>query len=574
MGVTNKWLNPYQRSYQQIKKRLIESLIQIKDSNGNTLVTDYSEGNVLIIILSLFAAIAEVLHYYIDNMARESFLSTARRYESVRKHGKLVDYHAKGATAAHVNVTLLRSATSDSVGTQLTISSSTQFTDNNGNSWYPAYDVVWYSNVSSVTVPLIQHESYTVSELVNSTIPTGDDQTITLSSFGNGKYYENGTMTLTIGGTSWVLVETFAYSSSSDNHFMVEMDDDFNPVITFGDGIFGAKPTGGSTITAATCYVTAGSQGNIEASSITTVPSEISSSIDDVEVSNTQPASGGSNYETYDMLKEHIPLSVKTLGVAITKDDFVSLAKLVPGIGKAKADYECGRKLTIYVSGDTNVAVADSKVQEVLTTLKQKAPLTTWLSVKSAGTVEIMLEMDVTGNKSYKTSEIQSAVLQALYDAYNAQTSDIGGEVRVSDIYALIDNLPCVNYLHITKFYTKPWPTTLYGNKSLILGQFSLSEANGSMTYFINFTSSTTFTVRPIKNGSTSFSCTVGGTNEISDLTNGFVFSLPVQDNGYAAGYRYQITISEPNMDYEDPGFNVPVFQSSSQLVLTVNETL
>lgn len=59
MGITNKWLNPYQRSYQQIKAKLIESLTNIKDKDGNVLVTDYSEGNILIIILSLFAAIAK-----------------------------------------------------------------------------------------------------------------------------------------------------------------------------------------------------------------------------------------------------------------------------------------------------------------------------------------------------------------------------------------------------------------------------------------------------------------------------------------------------------------------------------
>lgn len=53
MGITNKWLNPYQRSYQQIKAKLIESLMGIKDREGNVLITDYSEGNILIIILSL-----------------------------------------------------------------------------------------------------------------------------------------------------------------------------------------------------------------------------------------------------------------------------------------------------------------------------------------------------------------------------------------------------------------------------------------------------------------------------------------------------------------------------------------
>lgn len=572
MGITNQWLNPLQRSYQQIKQKLIESLTGIKGPDGTTLVTDYTEGNILIIILSLFAAIAEVLHFYIDNAARESFLATARKYESVKRLGALVDYHPSGAIAAHVNVTLIRQATGGSIGTQFTITTSTSFTDSSGNTWYPAYDVVWHSNVSTVDIPVIQHEPYTLSSLVNQTIPSGGRPVIYINGLPGGKYYEAGTMELSIGGSSWTLVDTFAYSKPSDKHFMVDIDESLNPYIHFGDGVFGAIPSAGATISSAKCYITSGSKGNVDASSITTVPANISATVSNVQASNRQPASGGSDYESMAMMKERIPLSVKTMGVAITKEDFVNLAKLVPGIGKAKADYECGRKLTVYVSGLTNVAVADSKVNEVLNELKQKAPLTTWLNVKSAGTVEIILEMEVTGKKSYKKTEIQQSVLQALYDKYNAQNSDIGGDVRLSDIYALIDNLPQVDYLHITKFYTKPWPITLYGNKSLIIGQFSLSEAKGSMSYYIAFQSSTSFTVRAVKNGNQVFNCTVGGTNSIIDTANGFQFTLPVQDNGYAAGYKYQITVSEPNHDYEDPGFNVPVFQSASQLTLTVNE--
>lgn len=574
MGIYNQWLNPYQRSYQQIKKKLVESLMGINGPDGRTLVTDYSEGNILIIILSLFAAIAEVLHYYIDNTARESFMVSARRYESVVKHGKLVDYRPTGATAANVNFTIIRPVTSSSIGTQLTISANMVFTDNNGNSWYPAYDVIWPSNVSTIVIPLIQHEPYTVAGIINSTVPSGGRPVIHLGTMPDGKYYETGTMELVIGGESWVLVDTFAYSKPTDKHFMVEVGEDFNPKIIFGDGVFGAIPSAGATITNAKCYLTRGGNGNISVNGINSVPSAISGQISGTSGSNLLPASGGSSYETFDLMKERIPISVKTLGVAITKDDFEHLARLVPGIAKAKADYECGRKLTIYVSGLTNVTVSDGKIQEVLTTLKQKAPLTTWLNVKSAGIVQIMLEMDVTGKKSYKKTEIQSSITQALYDAYNAQTSDIGGKVRLSDIYALIDNLPQVDYLHITKFYTKPWPVTLYGNRALIIGQFSLFKATGSMTYYIQFSDSTNFTVRPVLNGNQVFNCTVGGANSIVDLANGFEFSLPISDNGYQSGYRYQITISEPNHDYEDPGFNVPVFQSADQLILTVNETL
>lgn len=571
MGITNKWLNPYQRSYQQIKAKLVESLMGLKDKDGQKLITDYSEGNILIIILSLFAAIAEVLHYYVDNMARETFLSTARRYDSVVKHGALVDYHARAAIAATVDVILSRSITGNSIGAKLTIPQGTLFTDQSGNSWLSARDVTWYSNVTTCKVPIIQHEKYTTSALNNMVIPTGDRVQLNLGTLPNGKYYEHGSMSLQIGGESWVLVETFAKSKPTDKHFIVSVDESLNPYIMFGDGTFGKKPAAGAKITNVVFYLTNGSQGNVKSNTITSVPSVISSSITDATVSNAYDAGGGSNYENFTMLKEHIPLSVKTLGVAITKEDFESLAMLVDGVNKAKADYECGRKLTVYISPDGGAVASSELINRVYNLLSQRAPMTTWLKVKSAGKVQIILEMDVTGKKSYKTAEIQTQILTALYNAYSPEQAEIGGSVRVSDIYALIDNLSTVDYLHLTKFYIKPWPTTIYGNKELALGQFKLNKATGSMTYFITFNSSTTFTVRSVSNGYVATG-SVGSSLQVVDKANGFDFSLDIQNNSYQSGYRYSITVSEPNHDYEDPGFNLPVFENASQLTLTVNE--
>lgn len=571
MGITNKWLNPYQRSYQQIKAKLVESLMGLKDPQGQKLITDYSEGNILIIILSLFAAIAEVLHYYVDNMARETFLSTARRYDSVVKHGALVDYHARSAIAATVDVILSRSITGNSIGAKLTIPQGTLFTDSSGNSWLSARDVIWYSNVTTCKVPIIQHERYTASALNNRVIPTGDRVILNLGTLPNGKYYEQGSMSLQIGGETWVLVDTFAKSKPTDKHFMVSVDESLSPYIMFGDGTFGKKPAAGAKITNVVFYLTNGVQGNVKSNTITSVPSVISSSITDATVSNAYDAGGGSNYENFTMLKEHIPLSVKTLGVAITKEDFESLAMLVDGVNKAKADYECGRKLTVYISPDGGAVASSELINRVYNLLSQRAPMTTWLKVKSAGKVQIILEMDVTGKKSYKTAEIQTQILTALYNAYSPEQAQIGGSVRVSDIYALIDNLSTVDYLHLTKFYIKPWPTTIYGNKELNLGQFKLNKAKGSMTYYITFNSSTTFTVRSVSNGYVTTG-SVGSSIQIIDKANGFDFSLDIQNNSYQSGYRYSITVSEPNHDYEDPGFNLPVFENASQLTLTVNE--
>lgn len=572
MSITNRWLTPYQRSYQQIKEKLLEGLSQIKDSENNPLITDMSEGNILVIVLSMFAAIAEVLHFYIDNMAREAFLPTARKYESVVRQGALVDYHAKAAIAATVDVTLARSTSSESMGRVISISQGTPFTDSNGNIWLASRDIVWDTNVSKCKVPLIQHEPYNIDALLGTPIPDGHRIEISAGVLQGG-LYEHGTMSLKIGSYKWKLVETFAYSKSTDKHFMVVVNSDDIPVIVFGDGTFGAKPQAGSLITGISCFITQGLVGNIAAGAITEVPGIVSESISDVSCSNINAAAGGSNYETFEQLKEHIPLSVKTLGVAVTKQDFIDYAKQVPGVNKAKLEYQCGRKMTMYISPDNGAVASNTLCTRVYNHLMQFAPLTTWLKVKSAGKVLLILEMDVTGHKSYKRSEIQSQVLQALFDKYAPSASDIGASVRISDIYALIDNLSTVDYLHITKFYVRPWPSTIVGGKELEFSTFTLAKATGSTKYYIYFKTPTTYTLRSVTGGFVQDDIPITSVT-INDTKNGNNFSMSFIDNYYDVGSKYEFTISEPNLDYNDPGFNIPVFESSSQLSLTINETL
>lgn len=571
-NITNPWLGTYQRSYQQIKSKLIEGLSNIKDDNGKQLITDVSEGNILIIVISMFAAIAEVLHFYIDNAGRESFLPTARKYSSVLKHGKLVDYHARAAIAATVDVTLIRPLTSSSKGKVISIPQGTEFRDNAGNTWLSAKNITWNTNVSTCKVPLIQHKYYEFENLYGTQIPNGDQIQISLGTLDDG-LYEEGTMAMEIGSETWVLVKTFAYSKPTDRHFIVQNTEEDIPVIIFGDGTFGMKPVPGSIITVVSCYITNGSDGNVSAGSITDVPTIISSAVSDATISNVNAAGGGSNYEDFNMLKEHIPLSVRTLGVAVTKQDFIDYAMQVDGVSKAKMEYECGRKMTLYISPD-NAAVASSELcNRVLNHLKKFVPLTTWLKVKSAGKAKIILEMDVTGKPSFKSDDIKDQVLQALYDKYSPDHSSIGGSVRISDIYALIDNLSMVDYLHITKFYIVPWPKTIIGSKDLEFSTYSLSKATGSTSYYIYFENATSYTIRSLTGGFVKTSIPITSTT-INDTKNGNQFSLSFVDNQYDKGSKYQFTISEPNLDYNDPGYNIPVFEEASQLVLTVNEII
>lgn len=573
--LTNPWVRSYQRSYQSIKAQLLEDLANIKDDNGNQLITDLSDGNILVIILSMFAAIAETLHFYIDNAAQESFLSTARKYDSVVKLGRLVDYHPKAATAARVDVRLNRN--SSATGDVVTIPKGTEFQDTAGNTWLSTKPVTLGAYVDHVNIPLIQHSFYNLDKLegLSLSIDTADDTKPVLSimiSLGSidGGLYEQGTLQLEIDGKPWVEVTSFAYSKEGDRHFMVETDDDGIPYIIFSNHVSSASI--GERITKASCYITQGSSGNVAANSITNVPSIISSILELATIFNIEAAGGGTNYEDIQTLKQNIPLSIRTTGVAITKQDFIDRALLVSGVREVALEYECGKKMTLYVAAANGLIAAEDILESVRNQLKPSLPISTELTVKSVGKNLMVLDIEVIGKRGFTNDNINDEVMTALMTAYAPENSSIGSSVRISDIYALVDNCKSVDYLHLNKFYVTPWPKLIVGYGVMEFSTFRIEKVSIKTTYLIVMTGDSIYTLYSVTGGFIKKNIPISSTR-IVDTNNQNTFTMALSGE-LRSGNKYQFTLSNTDTDYSEANYSVPVLESESQVTLTINTVM
>ena len=579
MNITNTWLTPYQRSFHQIKQKLIDGLKSIKDRNGNQLITDVSEGNILIIIISMFAAIAEVLHYYIDTKIREFFLPTARRYTSVQALGNLVGYYPKGAIAATVDLVLTRGDKASS-GSNLSGSIAKGYTFvNNNKTWTVSSDITIPPYTSQVTVPIIQHRLYTLENLQDLTLPNGSNSiVVNTDDLPSGEMYEHGSMDLTIGSEHYTLVDTFAYSRPDDKHFRVEVDNNGDLVIIFGDGKFGSVAPSGSRIIRATCYLTYGNAGNVDAGSINNVL------VSGMNTTNPYPATGGSDYEDLESMRDRIPLQVRTQGVAVTKKDYEDLALMVPGVGKAKVEQLCGRRVALYIYPSTSSVLGDLQASNTLkemvwNKLNPYLPITTILKVYSLGTSDIVLDMDITGKPNYKATDILTHIRTALYTAYNSQTSDIGGTVRISDLYALIDNIPSIDYLMINKFYVRPYIIPLNYGIGFSPKSFNLTKANQSVTYIFTVLGNNSASIVSSDGKYSSSSITLISNNNVVDNIHGISMSFTLMNSSQLSdlgrvGNRFKMTVSQINSDYVDTGYTIPIFARDTDLTTKITETI
>lgn len=573
MATNNPWLTPYQRSYNDIKAKLISEL-----RNRVPEITDFSEGNIFILIISIFAAIAEVIHYYIDNMARETFFPTARRYSSLYKHSKLVDYHIKSAIPASVDLTLYKS-NNKPTSTDITIPVNTVFNSIDGKQWLVSKTVLWEKGTYSIKVSVVQKEKVGDPNRIQLGNITSNNPIIYLGDLPADKKYMEGSMVLYIDNEPWILVDTFAYSSSIDKTYKVELDQNLKPYIIFGDGSFGMKPNLNGKVEGV-YYLTYGSLGNIKENSFNTVPSSILDIESDIKVINTNPASGGSDYEDFDMLKDHVPLSIKTLGVAITKEDFEAITKMAPGVDKAYVNYICGKYVDIYITPDGGGEASLALRESTLDYVSKSKIITTNLSVSSTHRALIYIDADIYGRRSFTKTDISDQVKKALIEAYSYNTSDINKVVRLSDIYALIDNQSMVDYLNLNKLYLLGYPTPIDNpntSPELNISSFVQNYFNG-----VGGSISETMVITILENGykitdtsQKTYNGQFGQNLTVNNDNVGFTITIGDSTGGlrYNVGDRYNLFIQKMNMDLVPMNYNTPIFKSET-INLTIHEVV
>lgn len=577
MPTSNPWLTPYQRSYNDIKDKIISNLrLKVPEIN------DFSEGNIFILIISIFAAIAEVIHYYIDNMAREAFLPTARRFSSVYKHAKLVDYHIKAGVPATVDITIYRSS-GKPIDSDITIPVNTVFTSADGKQWLSTKTIVWGANGEnpySVKVPLVQKTKVGDPDRISFGQITSKDVIIYLGDLPTNQKYVEGSMTLFINNEAWTLVDTFAYANSRDKVYKVEIDQNLKPFIMFGDGQFGMKPDLNGTVEGI-YYLTYGSSGNIDQNQFDTVPNLLTDIESDIVITNLLPATGGTDYEDFYMIKDHIPLSIKTLGVAITKEDFEAVAKLVPGVDKAYVDYICGKYVQIYITPDGGGEASSALIESVRDRISKSKVITTSISVMSTHRSVIYLYADITGRKSFNKSDISDQVSKALLEAYSYNTSDINKVVRLSDIYALIDNQNMVDYLTVNKLFlmSYPQPSKISSPELNItyLSQDSFNkESEGNSISYEQITVTITESGYNLKGASGgSVDGTYGKNIKFSNDAVSFDITINQNTGGlvYNVDDTYTFNLGPMNKDLTPTEFNIPVFITNS-IQLTIHEVV
>lgn len=425
-------------------------------------------GNVL---LELFAHVADILSYYQDRVADESFLGTARSRRSVIHHLRLIGYElATAAPAATVlalsvpatvteTVTVDRGAAfatrslRDRPSVRFEYTGETPLTVDFGRLEADASG----RKVASIQVEqgrLFRDELLGISgHAADERYPVVHPGVIRRPSGPQRQANRDVVLRTRVDGVveEWELQETLAFSVGSDLHYVVEIDEHDQGTVVFGDGVSGARPPAGAEIRM-TYRTGGGRSGNVPAHAIQTIVDAPALALLGGRVTNPSAATGGADRETLEHAVEHAPAVFRSLGRAVTAADYEALARTFEGVGKVRAMPGEWNRVRLLVAPAGGGRVSDVLRVGLIGHLEDKRMLGHVVEVEDASAVQVLVTAVVGVESWYVRSEVVAAVERAAARLLAFDNVEFGQQVYLSAFYERIADVPGVRFVTITEF--------------------------------------------------------------------------------------------------------------------------
>lgn len=484
MAEENPFLSYTDRSYEQIKADALDYVALNAPE-----ITDHNETNPLVAIVSVYAAIAEMMNLYIDNVAREQFLSSLRRYVSAVNIAKESDYRIACKQPASVDLVFTFTSSAGNPFSGFTILAGTEVQTSDGVSFYTTQDLtIPASPLSSVNGTVSA-----INEVAVSGVSIGTSDGTALQTFTLPTDVSSFSVVAIINAIVWANVESLIYEGSTSQSFRQTVNENMQAIIQFGDDVNGAIPTIGDNVII-NYNSTNGIDGNVDSNSITNIISAIvPPATFTVSVTNPNAAAGGSNVESLASLKRNIPLLNRTNNRAVTEQDYIDIGNLNPQVAQTSIDYDCGKFVDIYIV-PINGGIASSVLLSNITDFYEARRLiTTSINVLAAGEIPIVLDINLRVLSSYVQADIITAVETNLQTFFDPSNQKIGGTLHISDIYETIENTTGVANSTINLLVARPYGRPISGSSALVWTR-EILPASGSNAYWrVVFTTGTSY---------------------------------------------------------------------------------
>jgi len=479
----------------------MRALIPSKLPEWTEYTSEADFGNVL---LELFAHMGDILSYYQDRIANESFLGTAQTRRSIIQHLRLIGYHLGTAVPASalLEVTFPASFT-DKVSIEKGNAFATKSLRDRKSVRFE-YTQEQPLVIDARTLPpetMTENGNKKVVKRYRPGIPVEEgrlykDQVIGTSDGSANQRFRlihPGVIVRPLGpaqqvnpdivlrtqlnGTiqPWALRETLAFSRAGQRDFILEIDESDRATVVFGDGAFGAIPAAGS-IVQASYRVGGGTLGNVAARTIISIVD--APQLAHGSVTNPGPATGGNDRESIEHSVTQAPMVFRSLKRAVTSEDYQALALAVNGVSKVRAVASSWNAVTLYVAPTGGGQLSDVLEANLLAFFEDKRPVTTKIEIADVDFVNVYVTAQVTIKSYYVRETVRKQAALAAGALLALDNVDFGQTLYLSRFYDVLTSIDGIESVNITEFRTQGDPAgTVASNGRITLGVNQIPRA-------------------------------------------------------------------------------------------------
>ncbi|MBK9749015.1 MAG: putative baseplate assembly protein [Chloroflexi bacterium] len=253
----------------------------------------------------------------------------------------------------------------------------------------------------------------------------------------------------------WQRKGDFLGSKARDQHYTLNAT---TGEIRFGNGINGMVPPAGLEIVARSYRYGGGTSSNVGVNVITSLNSNVQGAAA-LQVTNERSAVGGTDEESVEGKTSKAPGQLRSLGRAVSADDYEALARQIGGVAKAVAvplmnpnfpgiaapgavtvvivpegEEECANRRSAPPKPSSNL------IREVLRSLDSKRPIATELYVKGPDYTEVCVTATVEVNPQAAFGAVRDSILKALCESpiLDPYKQRFGQDFYPTNLYSVI----------------------------------------------------------------------------------------------------------------------------------------
>lgn len=387
------------RDYEAFRKTLLTELKRKIPE-----YTDFSESDVGVVLMELLAHGFDVQSYYIDRVAKEVHLTTAKNRDNIIQSAKIYGYVPRSATASKLlqifKITPQKkefiipkgfkvSTKETAVNPQIFFETTRALEIPQGKDGTEQDDLGNYI----YAVPVVQ--GYTVDEEVLGTSQGTPDQKFRIKT----KPILTDTVRVWVNekGTfeEWDRVDSFLKSKPSDKHFVVDIMDNDYVQIAFGNGSTGKIPEALDQNLLVSYRVGGGDIGNVSIGLVTELVDNLADISETRNIST--PVIYGEEKESNEDIKRNAIASLRTMKRCVTLQDYEDTAYFLPYVLKAYAEeVHNGRTINIHILAKNNDYLTEEQIEQANELYTERKMLGTFVELKNPEYIPLNIDVKYT----------------------------------------------------------------------------------------------------------------------------------------------------------------------------------